>query len=108
MVREQCRISIRCAKDVPDDAALRTDGEAPDAIPLASTNSTSDSSRQPWPSWMRRRDCCGDDVSRGDHAMAKAMLKMDARRLIHEVFTTESSHMSLDEAVADFPVGSIN
>src|SRR5437764_15371997 len=40
--------------------------------------------------------------------MAKAMPKMDARRLIHEVFTTESSHMSLDEAVADFPVGSIN
>src|SRR5438034_6842458 len=33
MVREQCRVPIRCAKDVPDDAALRTDGEAPDAIP---------------------------------------------------------------------------
>ena len=27
----------------------------------------------------------------------------DPKALIHEVFTKESSHMSLDEAVADFP-----
>ena len=33
--------------------------------------------------------------------MAKAMPKTDPHRLIREVFTTESSHMSLDEAVAD-------
>ena len=39
--------------------------------------------------------------------MAKAANR-DPRRLIHEVLTTESSHMSLDEAVADFPVASIN
>lgn len=39
--------------------------------------------------------------------MAKAA-KRDPRALVHEVLTTESSHMSLDEAVADFPVASIN
>src|SRR5919106_1161419 len=37
--------------------------------------------------------------------MAKAR---DPRALIHEVFTTETSHMSLDEALADFPAASIN
>jgi hypothetical protein len=40
--------------------------------------------------------------------MAKAGPKTTPRRLIHEVFVMESSHMSLDEAVADFPVGAIN
>ncbi len=39
--------------------------------------------------------------------MAK-VAKRDPRALIHEVFTTELAHMSLDEAVADFPVASIN
>src|SRR5437764_1156156 len=34
--------------------------------------------------------------------------KRDPRAMIHEVFTTEFAHMSLDEAVADFPVASIN
>jgi DinB superfamily len=34
--------------------------------------------------------------------------KRDARALIHEVFTRESAHMSLDEAVADLPVKHIN
>lgn len=34
--------------------------------------------------------------------------KRDPKALIHEVFTQESAHMSLDEAVADFPVRSIN
>jgi hypothetical protein len=29
----------------------------------------------------------------------------DSRALIHEVFTRESAHMSLEEAVADFPLG---
>lgn len=38
--------------------------------------------------------------------MAKG--KRDPRALVHEVFTTECSRMSLDEAVADFPVASIN
>ena len=32
----------------------------------------------------------------------------DPKALIHEVFTKESSHMSLDEAVADFPAKQIN
>ena len=32
----------------------------------------------------------------------------DPRALIHEVFTEESSHMSLDEAVANFPAKQIN
>ncbi len=34
--------------------------------------------------------------------------KRDPKALIHEVFTEESAHMSLDEAVADFPVRHIN
>lgn len=34
--------------------------------------------------------------------------KTDPRALIHEVFTQESAHMSLDEAVADFPAKQIN
>ena len=34
--------------------------------------------------------------------------KKDPKALIHEVFTQESAHMSLDEAVADFPVGHVN
>src|SRR5437879_12855986 len=34
--------------------------------------------------------------------------KRDPRAMIREVFTTEFAHMSLDEAVADFPVASIN
>lgn len=33
---------------------------------------------------------------------------MDPRALIHEIFTREAAHMSLDEAVADFPVAHIN
>ena len=32
----------------------------------------------------------------------------DPKALIHEVFTREAAHMSLDEAVADFPVRHIN
>lgn len=34
--------------------------------------------------------------------------KKDPRALIHEVFTEESAHMSLDEAVAEFPVKQVN
>jgi hypothetical protein len=34
--------------------------------------------------------------------------KSDPKALIHEVFTEEAAHMSLDEAVADFPVKEIN
>ena len=34
--------------------------------------------------------------------------KKDPRALIHEVFTEESAHMGLEEAVADFPVARIN
>ena len=33
--------------------------------------------------------------------------KKDPRALIHEVFTEESAHMGLEEAVADFPVARI-
>ena len=40
--------------------------------------------------------------------MARTAPKRDPRALIHEVFTEESAHMSLDEAVADFPVRQIN
>ena len=36
------------------------------------------------------------------------MPKKDPKGLIHEVFTTEAAHMGLDEAVAAFPVTSIN
>ena len=32
----------------------------------------------------------------------------DPKALIHEVFTEEAAHMSLDDAVADFPVKEIN
>lgn len=34
--------------------------------------------------------------------------KRDPKALIHEVFTEEAAHMSLDEAVAGFPVKHIN
>ena len=34
--------------------------------------------------------------------------KTDPKALIHEVFTREVAHMSLDEAVADFPAAQIN
>ena len=34
--------------------------------------------------------------------------KKDPRALIHEVFTEESAHTGLEEAVADFPVSRIN
>ena len=40
--------------------------------------------------------------------MPRTTAKRDPRALIHEVFTQEAAHMSLDEAVADFPVGHIN
>ena len=40
--------------------------------------------------------------------MARATPKRDPRALIHEVLTKESGHMSLDEALADFPMKQIN
>lgn len=40
--------------------------------------------------------------------MPRTAPKKDPKALIHEVFTTESAHMSLDEAVADFPTAHIN
>jgi hypothetical protein len=35
-------------------------------------------------------------------------VKRDPKALIHQVFTTELGHMSLDEAVADFPADHMN
>ena len=40
--------------------------------------------------------------------MARAARKTDPKALIHEIFTEESGHMSLDDAVAAFPVDRIN
>jgi DinB family protein len=40
--------------------------------------------------------------------MARTPPKQDPGALIHEVFTSEAAHMSLDEAVADFPTRHIN
>jgi DinB superfamily len=40
--------------------------------------------------------------------MGRTAAKKDPKALIHEVFTREAAHMSLDEAVADFPAGEIN
>src|SRR2546428_4133290 len=40
--------------------------------------------------------------------MARKSSTTDPRALIREVFMEESSHMSLDEAVADFPMKQIN
>jgi hypothetical protein len=40
--------------------------------------------------------------------MARTKPKTDPRALIHQVFTEESGHMGLDEAVAAFPVDAIN
>jgi hypothetical protein len=40
--------------------------------------------------------------------MARAARKTDPRVLIHEIFTEESGHMSLDEAVAAFPADRVN
>ena len=40
--------------------------------------------------------------------MGRTAAKGDPKALIHEVFTQEAAHMSLDEAVADFPAGEIN
>ncbi|MBI2207622.1 MAG: DinB family protein [Candidatus Rokubacteria bacterium] len=36
------------------------------------------------------------------------MMERDPRAVIHQVFTGESAHMSLDEAVAGFPMAQIN
>ena len=35
--------------------------------------------------------------------MGRTAAKRDPKALIHEVFTREAAHMSLDKAVADFP-----
>jgi len=40
--------------------------------------------------------------------MARATPRKDSRDLIHEILTHESSHMSLRDAVADFPMKQIN
>src|SRR5438034_726748 len=40
--------------------------------------------------------------------MGRTAAKRDPKALIHEVFTREAAHLSLDEAVADFPAGEIN
>src|SRR5438034_4188180 len=40
--------------------------------------------------------------------MGRTAAKRDPKALIHEVFTREAAHMSLDEAVADFPSGEMN
>jgi hypothetical protein len=40
--------------------------------------------------------------------MGRMAAKRDPKALIHEVFTREAAHMSLDEAVADIPAGEIN
>ena len=40
--------------------------------------------------------------------MARTASAKDPKALIHEVFTQEASHMSLDEAVADFPLKHVN
>jgi hypothetical protein len=40
--------------------------------------------------------------------MGRTAAKRDPKALIHEVFTREALHMSLDEAVADFPADEIN
>ena len=40
--------------------------------------------------------------------MVRTARRKDPKALIHEVFTEESAHMSLDEAVARFPVTQIN
>jgi DinB superfamily len=40
--------------------------------------------------------------------MARTAPPKDPKTLIHAVFTREAAHMSLDEAVADFPAGHIN
>jgi DinB family protein len=40
--------------------------------------------------------------------MARTQPKRDPKALIHEVFSEEAAHMSLDEAVADFPASHFN
>ena len=40
--------------------------------------------------------------------MPRTPPKRDPKALLHEVFTQEAAHMSLDEAVGDFPVKHIN
>lgn len=40
--------------------------------------------------------------------MAPTRPQRDPKALIHEMFTQEAAHMSLDEAVADFPASHIN
>jgi DinB family protein len=40
--------------------------------------------------------------------MARRATSRDPKALIREVFTEESSHMSLDEAVDDFPISHVN
>src|SRR5258705_13914770 len=40
--------------------------------------------------------------------MARTARRKDPKALIHEVFSGESAHMSLQEAVAAFPVAQIN
>ncbi len=40
--------------------------------------------------------------------MARNATPRDPKALIHEVFTTEAAHMSLDEAVAAFPMAQVN
>lgn len=40
--------------------------------------------------------------------MASAARKKTPRALIHEIFTEESGHMSLDEAIAGFPADQFN
>src|SRR5215471_14471879 len=47
-------------------------------------------------------------VGRRRHAMARTARRKDPKALIHEVFTKESAHMSLEQAVAGFPVAQIN
>jgi DinB superfamily len=40
--------------------------------------------------------------------MPRTPARNDPKALIHEIFTEESAHMSVDEAVADFPTAQIN
>jgi DinB family protein len=40
--------------------------------------------------------------------MPRTSARKDPKALIHEIFTTEAAHMSLDEAVADFPTAHVN
>ncbi len=40
--------------------------------------------------------------------MPRTTPKKDPNAVVHEVFTEESAHMSLDEAVAEFPAAHIN